>query len=203
MAVADEDRAPLSLPREAVRKALHLATCAVPVLYSRHLTRDILVAILAGGLLAAVGVEIARRQCRRVAAAFQWSFGALLRDGERAGVTGATWLVTACLAAVVLLPRPAAIAALWCACAGDPAATLVGRAFRGRPGARRAGAKTPAGSAACLLVSVAGTWGLARYPWGVAAIVAMAATIGERVQMRLDDNVRVVAAAGATAWLLS
>ncbi|HEY4659812.1 MAG TPA: hypothetical protein VIH11_09910, partial [Gemmatimonadaceae bacterium] len=183
--------------------ALHLSLVALPVLYSRGVARDVLVLSLGGGVLLALAVESARRASPHIGAGFERAFGTLLRERERAAVTGATWLLAACFAAVLALPREAAVAALWCAAAGDPAATLVGRATAALRGAAAPLTKTPAGSAACFITSLAGTWALAPFPLTAAALIALLATLVERLPLSLDDNLRVPAAAGVTAWLLS
>lgn len=203
--MTQDEQAPTSLTfgREATRKMLHVATVAIPFLYSRDLSRDAVVAVLAAGTAFAVLVESVRLTSPRARTSFERAFGALLRNRERTRVTGATWLLASCLAAVVLLPRPAAVAALWCVAAGDPAATLAGRGFGALRGAGIASGKTLVGSAACFITSLIGVWKLAHFSGEAASIIALAATIAERLPLSLDDNLRVVTAAGVTAWLLS
>ena len=132
---------------------------------------------------------------------FERSFGAIERPHERRSITGATWLSLACLVAVLVFARNAAIAALWCATVGDPAASLSGKWVAGKS-AENAG-KTLTGSLACLTVSFGGVWMVAGYSPLSAAMIAAAATIVEAWPVRLDDNVRVAAAAGAIAQLLA
>lgn len=193
----------LSLSREAVRKGLHLSVATVPVLYAGGLSRETIEALLAAAASVALTMEIARRVSPAAGSAFQRFFGSLLRNRERTGTTGATWLLVSSLAAVLVLSRSAAIATLWCVTVGDPAATLAGRAYRAWSGAHPGPAKTPAGSAACFAVSLVGSWRLAHLSLGAAAVVALAVTMAERAPVALDDNVRVAVAAAATAWLLS
>jgi dolichol kinase len=173
------------------------------VIYARGVSREIIEALLAGALSIAVIIEVARRASPGARHTFLRVFGALLRDRERTALTGATWLLAACLAAVVLLPRDAAVATLWCAAAGDPAATLGGRAISAPCGTQPGARKTLAGSGACLATSLIGTWRLAHFSVGAAAVIAIAVTLAEHATVPLDDNLRIAVAAGAATWLLS
>jgi dolichol kinase len=196
---------PLSLQHEFYRKALHLAAVTFPAAYRLGAPRGVLLWVLAVTCATALLIERLRRSNAACARVFERAAGPLMRTGEQREVTGATWLAISCLIAVALLSRQAAIAALWCATAGDPAATLVGRVWtmRRAPHDPGAGRKTPAGSLACASVSFAGTWLLAGYSPLLAAPIAVAAAIAEAIPVRLDDNIRVMAAAGAIAGLLA
>ena len=187
----------LSLTREITRKLLHLATALNPVGYHFGLPAQWISRALALAALVALGVEWLRWNNTTVGMRFTTWFGALLRPRERHHLTGATWLCLSCLAAVVLLPAPAAIAAMWCATIGDPAAAIVGRAL-----ARQGGHKTWAGSLACLVCSAIGVWWLTPLAPLAAVLVGTVAAVAERPQGPLDDNIRVTLATGAlTLWL--
>ena len=195
---------PLSLRQEFVRKALHLAAAVFPVAYAVGAPRGALLVALAVTSAIALALERLRRTNARVGATFDRFFGAVVRPHERHSITGATWLSLACLVAVAVFARNAAIAALWCATAGDPAASLFGKWVSGKsaPAAVRAG-KTLMGSLACLTVSFGGVWMIAGYPPLSAAMIAAAATVVEAWPVQIDDNIRVTAAAGAIAQLLA
>jgi phytol kinase len=197
--------APLALRYELVRKGIHLSAVVFPVAYSLGTTRALLELFLAVVVAVAVATEVARRRVRASGAAFDRMFGALTRGHEQRSITGATWLAVSCLAAVALLPRNAAIAALWCATAGDPSATIAGRLWRVTRAAHTtdAGRKTMAGSLACATVSFVGVWMLAGYRPLAALAIAVAATVAEAMPARLDDNLRVAGAAGIIAQLLA
>lgn len=187
-----------SLQREVQRKLLHLATAAVPIAYHYGIARSWIVGAFAAGTVVAFTVEWLRRNNAAVGARFSAWFGALLRPAERDGLTGATWLCLSCLVAVAFFPAPAAIAAMWCATIGDPAAAIVGRALSGH-----GGRKTWAGSAACLLFSALGVWWLTPVSPLVALAVGVGAAVAERPSGPLDDNVRVTALAGFITFLMA
>lgn len=200
---ADSALAPFTAGRELRRKALHLATAALPIFYARGMPRAPLLALLAAGTTLALVIEWLRRNHAGTNALFDRTVGGLLRPHERDSLSGATWLCLSCFLAVLLLPRAPAVAAMWCATMGDSAAALAGRAWRRvRPEGARNG-KTVVGSVACWGVSALGVWLLAGYPGYAALTIAAAAAVAERPTAPLDDNLRVVLVAGLVAYLLT
>jgi dolichol kinase len=200
MTVTGSPRA-LSLRAEVTRKALHLVAAAAPVAWGLGgVTSAAVRTALALALGVALLVELARRTSPRAHAAFDALFGTLVRPHETRALTGATWLVMAMLASVVIFPPAAAIIALWAVAVGDAAAALVGRlaALRRTPST----AKTHAGSLACALATGAGAWWLVGAPWAIAGVIGLVAALAERPRLGLDDNVRVAFAAGFAAWVL-
>jgi phytol kinase len=196
---------PLSLRHEFLRKGLHLAAAAFPVAYSLGASRGALEVALSVTVALALLTEALRRLSPAVGAAFDGVFGTLTRGHEKRSITGATWLAISCLVAVAVFSRGAAIAALWCATVGDPAATIAGRLWSLTRAKHfpDAGRKTLAGSLACVLVSFAGVSTLAGYPPAIAVVVAVAAALAEAMPLRIDDNIRVAGAAGIVAQLLA
>lgn len=185
--------------REVGRKGLHLTSAVVPALLGLGIDRGLLIAVLAALAAGALGVEAARRRSRVVASRFDALFAPLLRSHEHHRVTGATWLLLSFLAAVVLLPRDIAIAALWAAAVGDAAAALVGIPFGYHRGA--GAGKSLEGSIACAVTTAVGALfvaGLA--PW-IAVVAGIVAALAERTSWPHDDNARIVATVGTAAWL--
>jgi dolichol kinase len=196
---------PLSLRHEFFRKGLHLAAAAFPVAYGLGASRGALEAALAVTVALALLTEALRRSSPALGAAFDGVFGTLTRGHEKRSITGATWLAISCLVSVVVFSRSAAIAALWCATAGDPAATIAGRLWTLSRAKHSpdAGKKTLVGSLACVLVSFAGVSGLAGYAPVIAVVIAVAAALAEAMPVPIDDNIRVAGAAGIIAQLLA
>lgn len=144
-------------------------------------------------------IEGARHLSARAAHVFDATFAALLRPHEGAGITGATWLAIAMLGAMLVFPPGAAVVALWAVAAGDGAASVIGRLTAHRRAEPRAG-KTIAGSFACAVVTAAGTLWLTDATPLVAVAIGAITALAERPRGPLDDNLRVVAAAGIAAW---
>jgi dolichol kinase len=187
------------LRAEVIRKALHGTVAIVPIAYARvGVSRDSLGIVLASASGVALVIELTRRVVPRIQSRFESAFGNLLRPHEHRHITGATWLALSCLVAVALLPREAAIAALWCATAGDAVAALFGRVF----GAGSRAGKTYAGSTAFLAVSVAGIMYLTAFRPIPGLIIALAGMVAERIASRIDDNVAIAAISGIAAWSL-
>ena len=136
-----------------------MAAMLFPLAYAAGAPRIPLVVVLGLAFGVAVLVETARRRSSAVGMRFDRVFGAMLRANERsayrrdrrdgrAAITGATWLAAALLVAVALLEREPAIAAMWCATAGDSAAALVGVWWSGRRLSTDRARKSTAGSLA-------------------------------------------------------
>lgn len=144
-------------------------------------------------------VEGARHLSTRAARLFDAMFASLLRPHEQAGITGATWLAIAMLGAMLVFPPGPAVVALWAVAAGDGAASVVGRLAAQRRATPRAG-KTIAGSLACAIVTAAGAHWLTDATPLVAGAIGALAALAERPRGPLDDNLRIVVAAGIAAW---
>jgi dolichol kinase len=187
---------PITLHRELARKALHLLSAAIPLAYAGGTSRTVVTWSLVAAALVAVAVEVARRMFRPVQRHLDRLGGSLFRAHEHASVTGATWLILALLGAALALPRELAIAAMWAAAVGDPAAALVGRTIgriRLHPGG-----KSLEGALACLAMTLLGGVLVAGLPVAWAAAAGGAAAVAEWPAGPLDDNVRIVAGVGAT-----
>ena len=194
------ERAP-SIRRELTRKAIHLASAAVPIALAAGIGRRFTLLVLATLALVATGVERARATSPSAASRFNAIFQPLLRSHEARAITGATWLILSLFAAVLLLPIDIAIAATWAAAVGDAVAALVGMRF-GRHRSARDG-KSLEGSIACLLATLIGSVVLARLPFTLAFSAALAATGAERLPWPRDDNIRVVALVGVATMVLA
>ena len=182
----------LTFQRELARKGLHLLSAAVPIAYSLGLSRSGVTLVLAFALAIALVVEVARARHEKTRTVFDANLGRLLRLHEARGVSGATWLMVALLAATLLFPRDIAIAAMAAVAVGDAAAAIVGRvlARHGREG------KSLAGSVACFAVSAFVARGIAHFAWPEALIAGILAAIAERPRRPLDDNLRIALAVG-------
>ncbi len=195
----------LTLRHEFVRKALHLAMAVVPIAYAAGVSRGVLeMALMVAAVIASL-IEVLRRVSPTIGTTFERLLGVLMRPSERLSVTGATWLILSCLGAVLVLSPPAAIAALWCATVGDPAATIAGRLWSARRDTRvdRKNRKTLAGSLACAGASFVGVYLLAGYAPAAAAAIALVAAAAEALPLRIDDNILVAASAGVIAQLFA
>jgi dolichol kinase len=182
----------LTIRREITRKGLHLLSTIVPVAYATGLRRSIVIWMLAVALTVAIVVELARIRNARARAVFDARLGALLREHEWHGPSGATWLALALLLAAVAFPRDVAVAAMCAVALGDAAAAIVGRSLSRHGGGR----KSFSGSAACFVASTATAYAVAQFTWPEALLAGILAALAERPRRPLDDNLRVAIAVG-------
>jgi dolichol kinase len=184
--------------RELSRKAIHVASTAVPLLVWL-LPRPAAIALLVPVALLVLVVEAARHRVRAVRYHFLRRTRTLLRPHERRGLAGATWMALAYAAALLLFPRPVAVTAMLFNGLGDAAAALAGKRWGRR---RTAWGKSWEGFAAGLAVDLAvgiGMWMLApaAVPLAGALLGALVAASAEFAPLPLDDNVRVTLLGGA------
>lgn len=194
--------AALPLRAEFARKALHVATAALPVGLSFG-WGDALAArnaLTAAAALALV-IEALRLRSSQFRAAFDAAFAPLLRPHERRALTGATWLALSMALVLWFAPLQAAIAALWAAAVGDAAAAVIGRSA-----ARWRGETTPRksliGSVAALAATAAGVVWLTAASAMIALLLGAVAALAERPARPLDDNARIALAVALAATAL-
>ncbi len=191
-------RLPVGLePGELKRKAIHLSTFVVPLLYLfLDVSRKQASLALALVLLALVVLEVVRLRARMFGQFFHQFFGDALRRRERGELLGATYLVLGFLVTILAFERPVAVVACEFLVVGDTAAALVGKSF----GRLRAFDKTLEGSIGCLAACGAVAWALSAVipalPLHVALSGALVATLFELLPVPLDDNLRIPLSAG-------
>jgi dolichol kinase len=184
--------------RELARKAIHVSSTAVPLLVWL-VPRPVAVAVLVPVALLALAIDFARHRIRPIRYHFLRRTRTMLRPHERRGLAGATWMAMAYAAALLLFPKPVAVAAMLFNGLGDAAAALVGKRWGRR---RTAWGKSWEGFAAGLATDLAvglGMWMLApaAVPLAGALLGALVAAAVELAPLPLDDNVRVTLAGGA------
>lgn len=188
----------LSLRAEASRKAIHMASALIPALVW-VLPREGSIAILGLGAAIAVMVEVARRYSRPFRLVFLRMTRGMLRDREREGVSGATWMAIAYLAAVLLFPLPVAVVAMLYNAFGDGLAAIIGKRF-GR--LRVAGGKSLEGAAAGFAANFVAGLAVPGIPVVAAATGGAAAAILELLPIPIDDNLVVTLGGGAALWMM-
>ncbi|HST63379.1 MAG TPA: SEC59/DGK1/VTE5 family protein [Longimicrobium sp.] len=184
--------------RELARKAIHVSSTAVPLLVWL-VPRPVAIAVLVPITVLALAIDVARHRIRPFRYHFLRHTRTMLRHHERRGLAGATWMALAYAAALLLFPKPVAVAAMLFNGLGDAAAALVGKRWGRR---RTAWGKSWEGFAAGLVVDLGvglGMWMLApaAVPLAGAVLGALVASTVEFAPLPLDDNVRVTLAGGA------
>ena len=195
------------------RRVFHaVAASLLPVgalLLPLHLVQSL--ALVAALII--VAAEAARRLSPRMNRLFVGAFGRMMRPAEEQGrITGATYLVCASLAALLLYPPSVAALALLFHAWGDPAAAMVGSRF-GRLrlpalGERLQQSKSLEGSLAFLAVALvvsAVLWATGAFDvFWLAVLGALAAAVVELLRLPVDDNLTVPLVSGglmAVLWV--
>lgn len=188
-----------SLRREAARKAFHVASVALP-LGVWLLPRSTATAARVGLARIAVGVDVARLRLRAPRYHFLRLTRTMLRPHERRGLAGGTYMALAYAAAILLYPKPIAVAGMLYNGLGDAAAALVGKRF-GRH--RTAWGKSWEGFAAALVVCLAVGFAVPGIAPASALAGAVAAAVLEFLPLPLDDNLRVTLGGAGAAWAVA
>ena len=199
-----ETEATIAYRYELIRKAIHLGSLSIPIIYSfisKQEALRLLIPVTAWFLL----VDIGRYYFPPVADLFYRTFGWLLRkkelDAQTKRLNGATnILLSACLC-VALFPRIITITAFSILIISDSTSALVGRKY----GRRKFFNKSLEGSLAFLISAmlvVLVTPKIQSHPLEFAAgfIGAVVGTLFEALPVGIDDNISVPVSVGAVMW---
>ncbi len=184
---------------ELVRKAIHVASLAIPIgLYLAPVaaSRRALLLLSATVLM----VDVVRLYEPHVRTVFYLLLGRIVREHERFNLLGSTYLLLSSLVCIYAFSKHVAVASLSFLVVGDSMAALIGR----RWGRIRILDKTLEGSLACLVSCLLIGWFYPGHVLTPLMIVAGAvvATLFELLPIPLDDNVRIPLAAGFAMTIL-
>ncbi len=177
---------------ELVRKAIHLSSGTIPLMYwymfDRSLMLKIVIFMASGFLLA----EYLRFQTPIGNKLFTKIFGSALRQHEYVKLTGATYVFTGAVLAIFLFPREIAVPALLILSFSDTFAALIGIPF----GKHRFLAKSVEGSTAFFVVTLLILWLF--YPENYLLNIPIAGllTVAEAYPSHIDDNFLIPMVAG-------
>lgn len=191
---------------ELLRKAIHLCSLSIPVIYffiSREAALAILIPITAGFL----AVDLARYYHPPTAKLFYLVFGRMLRSHEmsstRRRLNGATHVLFSATLCVLIFPKLITVTAFAILIMSDSSAALIGR----RWGKHSLLTKSREGSlaffvSALLVVAVAPKYGLGWGEFAIGAVGALVGTVVELTSVNIDDNFSIPLSIGAAMWVL-
>jgi dolichol kinase len=170
---------------ELVRKAIHLSSASIPILYWFYLDRNLMikgVSLIALGFLLA---EYLRFHVPTGSSLFKMIFGPALRNHEHENLTGATYVFVGAVVNIFLFPKEIAVPALLVLSISDTFAALIGIPFGKHPFLK----KSLEGSLAFFVVTLAILLTFfSGYPLIALVVIAAIVTVSEAYPMGLDDN---------------
>ncbi|MCF7808333.1 MAG: phosphatidate cytidylyltransferase [Candidatus Marinimicrobia bacterium] len=184
---------------EVVRKAIHLSSAAIPLLYWHLFDKD---TMLKGLLFISTGfllAEYLRLRFDWAKKAFMLVFGPAIRAHEQQQLTGATFVFTGAVISIFLFPKTMAVAALLILSISDTLAALIGIPF----GRHHFFRKSVEGSLAFLISSLLILFYF--YPQAVFQnlIISLIVTLAEANPINLDDNFLIPILTGSLLFLSS
>ena len=186
---------PQAFGGEIVRKALHLLIAFVPLLAGVDLSATMM--LLAGGTLFYVFAERLRIEGRPVLVISDLTVIASRERDRGRFVLGPVTLGVGAMLSLLLYPSTAAAIAIYALAFGDGFASLAGKLFRS-PSIPFTRNKTLAGTTACFIAVLLGTWKLTGR-LSVAISIAIAATMLELIPIRDFDNLILPVGTGLVA----
>lgn len=180
-----------SMLGELHRKAIHLSSLVIPIGYYLLPEETSRRALLVAALIAII-VEAVRLNEPRIARMTLRLVGALLREHERTGLFGSTYLILGALICAHSFVKPVVVASVLFVILGDAAAALVGRTY----GRIHVLGKTLEGSVTCFVVCFIVGALIPGIPVNAALAGAVTASAFELLPIPLDDNLRIPLAGG-------
>jgi len=204
MTIEETDR--LELRYEVARKAIHLSSLSIPVIYW-FISRELALLLLAPLFCGFFVIDLLKNFSSPISAWYHKTFGSMLRthelQGNKAYLNGATHIVMAALLLVLFFPKIIAVTAFTLVAVSDTLAAIVGKLV----GTHRFGKKSLEGSGAFLLSALLIVVAVPGLNHAVGVMMALSATITEAFVVRIgdfkiDDNLSIPLVS-ATVGLLS
>jgi len=199
-----ERSATINYRSELIRKAIHLCSLSIPIIYS-FITQQLALQLLLPITIAFLVTDVARYFHKPTAAWFYRRFGWLLRKHEQntleKRLNGATYVLIAATLCVFLFPKVLVLTALSILIISDSTSALVGRRFGKTPFLE----KSLEGTAAFFITAVIVVFitpkmqGLPlEYVIGIIGAAVGAAV--ESAPLRVDDNLTVPLSICSVMW---
>ncbi len=198
--------ATIEYKHELVRKAIHLFSLSIPIIYF-FVTKKLALFLLVPVTAAFIVVDVARYYIPTVARWFYKWFGWLLRrhetDVNKKRLSGASNVLIAALLCVLFFPKVIAINAIAILIISDTTSALIGRRF----GRHRFFAKSLEGSlaffvSALLVILVAPKYEQLPLEYVMGFIAAAIGTVAEALPVKIDDNISIPLSVGFSLWAL-
>ncbi len=191
---------------ELVRKAIHLSSLSIPIIYF-FIAKPTALAILIPLTLASLAADLTRFFHEPTRKLLEGYFGWLLRAHERdtnaRRLNGATYVLLSATICILVFPKIIVITAFAILIISDASAALIGRKYGRHPFLKKSLEGTLAFFLSALVVVVVtpkieyvGT------EYVIGAVAAFCGSIIEALPIAIDDNLSVPVGLGAIMWLL-
>lgn len=201
------DRATIDYRSEILRKAIHLCSLSIPIIYY-FITKELALKILVPLLIISLIIDLGRYYFPTIRYFFYNFFGFLLRhhekDHKRKSLNGATYVLISAVIVILIFPKVFVVTAFSVLIIGDIAAALIGRKF----GKTRFLLKSMEGTIAffvfsCIVIlftpKIQGN--IVEFIIGFISVAVGA--IAENISIGwADDNLTIPIAIGITMWIL-
>jgi dolichol kinase len=201
-----EDTATIEYKHELVRKAIHMCSLSIPIIYY-FLSKEQALWILIPLTAAFLAVDIARHYSEIISRWFYGWFGWLLRKHEQGGsakrLSGATNVLLSACFCVLVFPKIITINAFAILIVSDTTSALIGRRF----GKKRFFRKSLEGSlafffSAIVVILLAPKVDRLAMEYVIGAFACAVGAIVEAMSSLIDDNIAVPISIGFMMWLL-
>lgn len=200
-----EENTQLALRYEIARKAIHLSSVSIPILYW-FLSRDVALLLLTPLFAGFFVIDLLKNFVPPISRWYHRTFDAMLRshelNEEKFTFNGATYMVLSALLLVLFFPKVIAVTAFAMVAISDTMAAIVGRTL----GRHRFGLKSVEGSTAFFVSALAIVAVVPELPPVIGIAMAITATIAEALagqvsRLKIDDNL-VIPLSSATVGFL-
>jgi len=207
--VLSDDNTQITYGNELARKAIHIASLGIPIIYLQ-VPHTFGIGLLVAMTITSLAIDVLMHYHEPTRALMMKLVGALLRQHEKQTehfrLTGASWVLIAATVTMFVFPTSIAVTAFTILIVSDTFAALVGRRY----GNRRFLDKSFVGAVTFIATGV----GVVLFYWVVYDLpltFVLCGTIGSLVggimeagsiSLKVDDNISVPTSIGIVMWLL-
>jgi dolichol kinase len=197
----------ITFKQEVLRKALHMVSLSIPVIYS-FVTKEFALWILIPLTIILIIFDMISRKNNKFRYFFHKIFAGIMRPHEYNDVftlNGATWMVLSALICVILFPKLFVVTGFTILIASDISSALIGKKYGKHPSFVN---KTWEGTfafwiSAIIVVFILGL--LLEAPWTYYVFGIIAAIVGGFAEatsavMKMDDNLSVPVSIALVLW---
>ncbi|NTV98869.1 MAG: phosphatidate cytidylyltransferase [Chlorobiaceae bacterium] len=200
-----ENKDRLDLPYEIARKAIHISSLSIPLIYW-HISRELALLILLPLFAGFFFVDLLKNFVKPVSGWYHRTFDSMLREHElqtgKIQFNGATCIMVSAVILVFFFPKIIAVASFSMVAVSDTFASVVGKTL----GRHRFGKKSIEGSIAFFVTAIAVVLFVPGLDWRIGLAMAAAGTVTEAFvaaigNYRIDDNLTIPIASAALGMI--